>query len=230
MLAGKPDCSLLGGRSADGMASQTSSSKGDSRLRPGCHSLAAFISRATCFLITAETRRTRPGSDAGDQLTQGNGVAAVTFKKVADTRVSRPPHNRKIVHAGSRVPHTARYCLTHTSFSLLCTFPHVGCFSSTKKLQPIQVSCLGPTSSKDEAYHIALSRPYRSRQPALCRPCPAGSWGGSESWPWPRRERGSVSSVRRDRKEAFIYLRLNYSREAPLNKTKIDNGEHAALL
>lgn len=77
---------------------------------------------------------------------------------------------------------------------------------------------------------MALSRPYRSRRPALLGSGPAGSRGGSESWPWPRRERGSGSSVRRERKEAFIYLRLNYSQEAPLNKTKIDNGEHAALL
>lgn len=58
---------------------------------------------------------------------------------------------------------------------------------------------------------------------------PAGSWGSSESWPWPRRDRKCFPSVR-ERRGAFIYLRLNYSQETLLNKTQIDNWKQAALL
>lgn len=58
-------------------------------------------------------------------------------------------------------------------------------------------------SSAQAAPHCLLGR---LREPALAQ------------------ERGrSGSSVRRERKRAFIYLRLNYSQEAPLNKTKLDN-------
>lgn len=40
----------------------------------------------------------------------------------------------------------------------------------------------------------------------------------------------SSSTVLNKKKEAFIHLRLNYSQEALLNRTKIDNWKQAALL
>ena len=66
MPVGKLAHSCVGGRRMDGMISHTSSSKGDNRLGQGCQSLSAFISQATYFLITADTRRMRPDLDAGD--------------------------------------------------------------------------------------------------------------------------------------------------------------------
>ena len=72
----------------------------------GMPSPAAFTSRATCSLITAHTRRTRPDSGAGDRFSgkcfRGRGIQEGGRHR--GTKAALHPESR---HMGSRVPHMA---------------------------------------------------------------------------------------------------------------------------
>lgn len=95
---------------------------------------------------------------------------------------------------------------TPLSLSLLCAFPHVGFFSSAQKPQPIQATCLRPTSGQVKDRHVALSCPPRSRWPALLRLLPTGSWEAKRAGPGPgdRERKGPHGS---EGEESSFHLR-----------------------
>lgn len=111
---------------------------------------------------------------------------------------------------------------TH-SFSLRWTFPYVGLLFKYK-------------DAPDYSGKLSEADLEQRRGPHVCSESSPQVRMASSAWATPRWPLGSLRELAlayergrksllfwRERKRAFIYLRLNYSQEAPLNRTKLDN-------